>query len=783
MTDEKMRLRYVGTYRPSREVGDKAIGRDRFTIDMKLPGMLTGKIVRSPFPHARIISIDTRKAEALPGVAYIIYHKHVPKRRWGWMIEDQVTFPWDKALYLGEPVAAVAAIDEATALEAVHLVKVEYEELPAVFDVVEALDPDAPILHPDLANYDLAFDWKAIRYGNVCSHTKISALGNVEKGFDEADYIFEDTFTTLSHHQQYLEPQAAVAQCDLNGRVTAWVSSQGTFFTQYRIGQALNYPQSKLRVLAPPVGGAFGGKMETATSIWAVALALHTNYKPVKLVLDREEDVQCGFPRHPSIVTIKTGVKKDRTMCARKAKMIMNTGAYSDNGVGVVAYATTWTRGPYKIPNCYSEGLCVYTNETIRGAFRGYGCPQSNWASESQIDKICDELNLDPLEFRIRNATETGYPLATGQIPKSIGLVKTLQAATDNGIRFYSENHLKARRNRPIKTKMRGRGIACKEYASGFRASSATIRLNEDGTFHILSSATDLGQQCNTMLAMIAAEQIGCNLEAISIVTDADTFGSTFDYSSIGSRLTHTLGFATKEAARQVNEKLLRVATEMIPDKDEQDVLEIAGDRISVEGKPELSVSLKDAAWYAMNFIGEGPIIGTGSYLPEVHSHDPEKVQSYMFLEFPALVYSTHVAEVEVDTETGQVTVLSLTCAHDCGKAINRQTVEGQIAGGATIGLGYSLTEKMEFKKGRVTNPSFSKHGIPRAIDVPMIRTIIVEEFEPTGPYGAKGVGEPALVATSPTIGNAIYDAIGVRIHDLPLTPDKILRALKEKQK
>lgn len=759
---------------------DRANGRFKFVTDMKLPGMLVGKLLRSPLPHAIIKNIDVSRARRLPGVACAICWKDVRKKRYGFCVEDESVFAWDRVRFIGDVVAGVAAVDEETAHEALSLIKVDYEPLEPVFDMFRALEPDAPIIHPELQSYGTMFNFGLIRYGNV-SCAPIVIQGDVEEGFRESDEIFEDTFTTPLVHQCYLEPHATVAQMDLNGKFTLWSSGQGSHYYQYRVHQCLGIPMSKIRVIIPGPGGGFGGKMETYSAQYATALAMYSGTKPVRVALDPDEEFIGGDPRHPSRVTLKTGVKKDGTLIARQALIMIDNGAYGGQGPGLVPYATIYTRGPYKFAHARADGMLVYTNKTYGGAFRGYGCVQATWAGENQIDKICDVMGFDPVDFRLKNGVSSGDQMITGQPIQSCAYKDTIATVMDGATKLYPEGHMKTRHQRPLERKMRGRGIGTKEYSSGFRGTSAMAILREDGTLGIISAGTDIGQGCNTALAMIAAEEFGCRLEDVSIVTDADTDSTPYDFASIGSRITHSLGCAVKDAVRQVREQTLEVAAQIMGDVGGQDALEIVNHRVQVKGDPNRSVDLEQVAWKSSNLIG-GNIVARGVYLPDVKPLPIERVKSSMYLEFPSQVYSSHLADVEVDTETGQVRILSLKAAHDVGFAINPLVVEGQIEGGVAQGIGFALTESIKYdKNNRIVTTTVGQHGIPRATDVPMIDARIVEPLEPTGPFGAKGVGEPALVATAPAIMSAINDAVGIRIYDLPITPEKVLKAIGER--
>ncbi len=757
----------IGRRLPKEDAISKATGEAKYTVDLSFKGMLWGKILRSKYPHAKILNIDTTKAERLPGVKAIITARDVPDIKYGYALRDQTIFAREKVRHLGEPVAAVAAIDEETAREALALIKVEYEELQAIFDPEEAMQPTAPLIHEGITTYETEYPfWKPIRGGNLCSANRVH-VGDVEKGFKDSDFVFEDTFKTPMVYQSYLEPHCSVASFDSSGKVTVWASTAAPFYSQNRLSKILKIPMNKIRVIAPHVGGSHGGKSFDLNSPFCVLLSRKTN-RPVKILLSREEDFIAGTPRHPCTIELKTGVKKDGRLVARHAKLVYDTGAYADWGPGLTAQGFSFAPGPYKIPNIKVEAFCVYTNNTVAGSFRGWGCPQPTFAYESQMDIIAAKLGMDPLELRLKNLQEKGDLMVIGQEIPSDGLKETLLKAT-------KEADWKGKKKE--KQIRRGIGMACMFYSSGYSSSSCFVKLNEDGTIGVSVGATDIGQGSTTALAQILAEELGVSLEDISMVT-ADTDTTPWDYGTIGSRCVYIVGNAVKTAAVDMKNQLFQMAAGMLEARVED--MEAKGGMVGVKGSPERAIPLVQLAILSRYVMG-GPIIGRGSYMENVRPVDTEKVEGFLFNTFPALVYATQVAEVEVDAETGKVKVLNLTAAHDCGYAINPMSVEGQIEGGVSIGLGFALSEEVLLERGRITNPNFMQYKIFSALDMPKIDSLIVEVHEATGPFGAKGIGEPGLLPTAPAVANAIYDALGVRIKTLPITPDKVLKALKEK--
>lgn len=752
----------VGKSLPKTDGIEKATGKAVYIDDLVLPGMLWGKILRSPYPHARILSIDSSRAKSLPGVKAIIIGSDLPPGRMGAFILDEPVLARGVVRHIGEPVAAVAAVDGDVAQEALGLIAVEYEELPAVFDPLSAMEEGAPIIHGEFASYAKVFN--PVWQGNVCSHTTF-VEGDVELGFQQADVILEDSFSTPMVHQCYMEPSGAVASVDLSGKVTVWTSTQSVFVTQARIHQSLGLPMSKIRVIGTKVGGAFGGKVEATVQPACVALA-QAAARPVKMILERDEEFTSLRPRHPAVITIKTGAKKNGQLVAKEMRIVFDTGAYADDGPGIAAFGAMMARGPYRIPNVKIEGICVYTNKVKCGAFRGFGNPQATFASESQLDQIARQLGIDPLEIRVRNGVENGDQALGGHPYGSVGYKECLKRASE-AIGWGT-----------AKGKNRGRGVASINHISGIVSSAATVKMNEDGTVVLLTGAVDIGQGSDTTLSQMAAEELGVPYDHVAIVT-SDSETTPYNWATTASRTTYTTGNAVRMAAREAKRQVLALAADCL-EANPQD-LETGEGQVFVAGSPEKRISFRDIAGMSL-WAKQGPILGSASFMVEGPPFDAKRavVMGYPFGAMTAYIFGVHMVEVEVDTETGQVKIVKAVAAHDVGRAINPSIVEGQIQGGFVQGVGYALMEEMILDDGKITNPTLVDYRIPSALDVPKIIPIIVETGEPTGPFGAKGVGECGLVGTAPAIANAIYDAVGVRIKELPLTPERVLAALRE---
>ncbi|RMF90172.1 MAG: xanthine dehydrogenase family protein molybdopterin-binding subunit [Nitrospinota bacterium] len=728
------------------DAADRVTGRARYADDFRLPGMLYGKLLLSPLPHARIRRIDTSRAERLAGVKAVITAQDAPEHRFGGLIKDRLIFAREKVRYAGEPIAAVAAVDEATAEEAIHLIAVEYEELPVILDPQKAAAPDALLVHEEWETY-LA-DPDLPRRGNICNGGEVR-FGDVEQGFREADLIVEERYETQMAHQAYIEPHAAMAAVDPSGKITVWSTTQGQFPLRDALAEIFALPHTRIKVIGTEIGGGFGGKIAPTIEPVCILLSQKTG-RPVKITMDREEDFLDTTPRRPCIVELKTGVKRDGTLLAREARIYFATGAYAIGRYNFAGNVCRRLSGPYYIPNVHFSGYSVYTNQQPCGAFRAPGSPQVTFACESHMESIAAHLGMDPIQLRKKNALRKGQQTAIGSLDDSADLVALIDRAVEES-GWYSK---------PLAPNQ-GRGIACSFWTSSAQAGSNTVKLNQDGTVAVTTGSIDL-TGTHTTLAQIVSEEVGVDLQQVSVTT-ADTDVAPVAPVSAGSNITRSMGASVKLAAETLRQKLLELAADHL----EANVhdLEIRKGEVYVKGVPERGVSFKTLYNLAATSRG-GPPVVTASTTPQA----------------PTVNFTIQVATVEVDPETGAVKVLDLVVVQDVGFAINPLSVQGQMEGGATQGLGYGLMEQMIFLNGKLSNPHLLDYKIPSALDVPPIKTVMVEEPASRSPYGAKGVGEPPIVATAAALANAIYQATGVRISSLPLTPEKILQALQARK-
>ncbi len=753
---------YVGNSPIRLDAKSKVTGRAVFIEDIQLRGMLYGKVLRSKYAHARILSIDTSRAEKHPGVKGVVTGADLPFLH-GESLVDEPFLARDKVRYLGEGVVAVAAIDERTAEEALELIEVNCEELPPVFDPTEAAKPDAPLIHEELGSYRHAPGIDPIPGTNICNHFQLRK-GDVEKGFAESAHVFEDTFTTGMVHHSFIEPHGAICLIDDDNRVTLWANNDSPYRCRKEIASALNIPTSYVRVIsAPYIGGNFGGKGGLKAEAIAIALAWKVRHRPIRVIYTREEEFCASSVRHPSVIHLKTGVKKDGTILSRQVKMYFATGAYAEKGPTITRFGGVSGAGPYTIPNVSVDAHCVYTNRQVAGAMRGYSGPQAAWAYESHMDIIAQKLGIDPLDMRMKHVYTDGDEHTTGQEIYSSGLKECLEKVAES-----------MEWNKKPLDKDRGRGIACMERAikTPF-GSAAFVKVNEDARVEVLSSTTEVGQGSETVLCQIVAEELGVPLGWVSKATP-DTAFTPYDASTTSSRSTFHMGNAVKMAAADAREQIIKLAAESLEANTED--LEIRDGNVYLKGVPEEPLPIHKVL--GEHYGPSGTVLGRGFYFPQMKV--PGK---YFSTHMIFWLLGAHGVEVEVDRQTGEVKVLKVYAAHDVGKAIHPANCIGMIEGGIGFGIGFAFLEDFMFKEGSVLNPSFLSYKIPTAKEMPEVESMLVECVHREGPYGAKGIGEISNVPLPPAIGNAIYDAVGVRIKDLPITPDKVLDALKEKTK
>ena len=758
----------IGRNIPRSDAEEKARGEAIYVDDLQRPGMLHGAVLVSPYAHARILSYDVSQALALPGVKAVLTGEDYPLRRTGSFIKDEVMLAKDKVRYVGEAVAVIAAIDPRTARRAVRLIEVDYEELPAVLGMDEALAEGAPILHEDFQDYVKTVASEAA--GNRFWRADITE-GDVDAAWADCDVIVEGTYETQAQHHMYMEPCGALAEPDRSGRVTVWSACQSVHLTQQRVAEWIGVPMAKVRAVVPRIGGGFGGKGSPSVQPLAAALALKTG-KPVKMVLTRSEDFETMRSRHPARIHMKTGAKLDGTLIARSYEAVLDCGAYADDSPAVVTICALFGRGPYNIPNLKGRADGVYTNKLRAGAFRGFGNPQISFAGESQIEELAARLGIDPLALRLKNAMRPGDRFAGGQAVPSCGFVECLEKL-DAAVGAAVD-----RTEAPAPGKRRGIGYAAFAHQSGLLATGATVELRSDGSVAVNTGAVDIGQGSDTVLAQICAEALQLPIELISFASP-DTDSSPYNWKTAASRVTYMTGRAVLAASVQVKDKILAAAAEMM----ECAVIDLElapGGTVRLKGVPGKMLPFAAIAGRS-HYVAGGPIAGSESLIYDGERMDPKRalVDGFAFSNLGVYTFGAQAVEIELDQVTGQVQVLRAWSAHDVGTAINPAMIEGQVEGGFVQGMGYALSEEMVWDDGRLANPTLMDYKVPGALDVPPeIHTIIVEDPEPTGPFGAKGVGEPPLIGAAPAIANAIADAAGIRLRALPMTPERVLDAL-----
>ncbi|MBI2849364.1 MAG: molybdopterin-dependent oxidoreductase [Chloroflexi bacterium] len=730
----------------------KAGGQAKFAADMKMEGMLYAQVLRSPHPHALISAIDTSQARSMPGVRAILTVDDIPGAYTGgrW-IKDQPVLAHGKVRYVGEPVAVVAATDEVSARKAAKAIKVDYQVLPPVFEPTAALGEDAPRLHE---GGNLLFSCRVVK-------------GDVEQGFREAEVIVENTYSTPFIEHAYLEPEAGMSYIDEEGRVVVCSPIQNLYFTRSEIARILGVEPDRARMVHTVAGGGFGGKLDMSVQPLLALLTFRTG-RPVKMVYSRKESFLASGKRHPFSMKYRLGATRQGRLTALQVEIVANTGAYASAGPGVLMNGVIHASGAYYFPNVLAEGKSVYTNNPFCGAMRGFGVPQVTFAVESHMDILARELKMDPLELRLLNAFRPGLETATGQIlGESVGIGRTIEE-----VRGYYTEALSHKGNGNTDTK-RGVGVASAWFGIGPRfvdyPSEVDMELRADGRVSVSAGGADMGQGLYTVLAQIASEELKLPLDAV-VPMPADTASAPDAGPTIGSRQTYTTGNAARLAAIQLRKALLEMAARAMELKPES--LTITPDGITSTVDPLMKLSWKELA--AVCREAGVPPKYRGRWGLEPLTPDPQTGRG---TPYETYVYATDIAEVEVNVRTGAVKVLRLISAQDVGKALNPLAVEGQMEGGIVMGLGYALKE--EFIPGKTYG--FGQYKIPNMQDIPDIVPIIVEVPEPTGPYGAKGVGEIPVYAVAPAIANAIYDACGARVTKLPATPRRVLEAMARK--
>ncbi len=756
--------RVIGKRVPRVDGVAKATGKAEYTADIVLPEMLHGKVLRSPYPHARILSIDTSKAKAVPGVKAVITAKDIPEVKPGMLAGDagdQSPLAVDRVRYIGEEIAALAAVDEDTAEEALDLIKVDYEELPAVYDAEEAMKEGAPQVHDHIQN----------NISGSCSYH----FGDVEAGFRQSDLIREDRFTTQFVMHGYLEPPSVVASWDSSGKLTIWASKQSYFILSHFISGRFNLTPDNIRIIQPFVGGSFGGKVQTLGIDWAAVLLSKIAGKPVKIICTNDETLTSSKNNTPVVVYLKTGVKKDGTLVATQVRVINDGGAYSGGGQIVLGLYGFLINLPYKFPNVKYDGYRIFTNKPASSGMRGFGIPQIRFACDSQIDLLSKDLGLDPMEMRLRNAVQAGDVTANKMKVKSCGLSECIEKAAE------AINWKERREKKEDGKTRRGLGIASYAFQSGKwyggpSPFNASVEVQRDGSVRLVSGTHDVGQGSDTTHCQIVAEILGLNLGDVSVAqVDSDLI--PLDMGAFAT--ISDAAKAVRIAAEDAREKLAEVASGLLGVKAKD--VEFRDRRVYVKGNAEKGMPFPSLAQLACESKGE-TIFGRGSFVEEV-----KNAPNYETCEgdlSPDYSFGAQAAEVEVDAETGAVKVKKIVAFHDCGLALNPIVVEGQLDGSMCGGIGQVLLEQRIFTdKGQTLNPSFLEYKMPTSLDIAEeTESHLVESIGPTETLQAKEAAEGLMAGILAAIGNAIFDATGVMVKDLPITPDKVLKVLEEKK-
>ncbi|HPH95546.1 MAG TPA: xanthine dehydrogenase family protein molybdopterin-binding subunit [Anaerolineaceae bacterium] len=756
---------------------EKVTGSAVFGDDIQFgPGLLHARIKRSPHPHALIKKIDGSKALALPGVKAVVTGEGFDGYL-GLYLQDRHIFATDRVRYVGDPVAGVAATTEEIAEKALDLIDVEYEVLPAVFDPEYGATPEAPLLHPDLKNYAVANFIFPKADTNISNHFRIRK-GDTSSAWAQCAAVVEHKYRVPHIQHVPIETHVAVARVDDRGKITLWGSSQSPFAQRNLIAKALHISQSDVEVIAPYVGGGFGCKAGVSMEALAVAIAMKVRGRPVKLLLTREEEFHTAFVRQGVVAYFKMGCDKDGKILAMENRYYWDGGAYTEYGVNITRASGYSGTGPYRVPNVSVDSFCVYTNHPVGGPMRGFGMPEMHAGLEQCVDELAHAIKMDPAEIRLRNCVRGGDIILTGMKMHPTGLSECIQKARE--AIHWDEVHPASGPN-----KRRGKGMAIMWKAPAMSpnaGSSAWVEMNEDGTATVGLGGQEIGQGTFTVMAQIAAGTLGIPFENVRIARPVDTDYSPYEWQTVASRLTWSMGNAVMAAAKDAKRQILEVVAEAW--KENIDDLDIVNGNV-ISYKTEESISLQDITIYGMpreNFNGwiGGPIVGRGKFMPTyVTGLDPETGQG----ERSVVHYTTgaQAVEVEVDLETGRVEVIKAVAAFDVGKAINPKLVKAQMEGGLVQGLSTAFFETLRLKDGVVINPSFVDYRIATSSDAPAdIESIIVETAQDDGPFGARGIGEHSLVPTVPAVANAIYAATGVRVGAPPFSAEKVFLALME---
>ena len=753
-----MTTRVIGQSIVRGEGPDKVTGKSVFAADVVLPGMLWGKALRSPFPHARIVSIDTAQARAVPGVHAVITAADLPEALVGRRLRDMPVLARGRVRFAGEKVAAVAADDLDAAEEALLLIDVEYEELPQVFDAEEAMTPGAPVLHSAMLDYQ-GLPQPPSGLDNVFAHITWGK-GEVDQGFAESDLVFEHSYNAQLMHQAYIEPHACVVSVEPSGMVQAWVNNKDPYVLRGQLAAVWNIPEERIVLNPCNIGGDFGGKGSFMDVPLCYYLSLHSG-RPVKMVMDYIQELMAANPRHPAVMTIKTGVKRDGTLWARQARVVFDSGAYGAFKPTVYLRGADHLCGVYRIPHARIDSYMVYTNNVPKGHMRSPAKPQVVFAVESHMDMIARELEMDPLEFRLKNVLKEGDSSPVGHVWQQVRAEDTLKRAAEAA----GWSQPKAADSGTKAGTLTGRGMAITDLAQGVGQFAAKVSIAADGRPRLHMALWDTGTGSHTVLRQMVAEVLTVPVDEVDIEL-LDTASMPFSSGSGGTRVTYTAGQAVVGAARELRRRLIRTAAPLL-DSPEEDVSLQSG-RLVVGPSP------LRPAYYRTISIGEAVAHADGESLVAEYdvASEPPDITSFC----------TQVAEVEVDPETGQVTVGRIVTAHDVGTVLNPLLHQGQVEGGVIQGLGYALMEELQTEDGHISTLSFGDYKIPTSNDIPELVTVLVEGQSGPAPYASKGIGESSNIPVAGAIANAVADATGARITSLPLTAEKVLAAIRARE-
>jgi CO/xanthine dehydrogenase Mo-binding subunit len=760
------------------DAGERVRGAISYVLNAELPGCLTGRILRSPYPHARVLRVDTTKAESMPGVLAVISRNDLMDNPtfypyYGPVIRDQPVVAMDKVRFVGDCVAAVAAVDEDTADAALAAIEVDYEELPSVFEPEEALEPEAPILHeswpPQRGATFSDIILNTAEGSNRLNHFKLRK-GDVDDGFRQAAHIFEHTFRCPAVQHVPLEPHVCMATVE-SGKVTVWAGTQSPHAVRAQLADVFQVPLAQVRVIVHTLGGGYGSKCYTKLEPLTALLAWKSR-RPVKIVLDREEDFLMST-KHQAVLHLKTGVDAEGRILARKASCYFNAGAYADISPRLIKNGGYAVAGPYRIPNVWVDSYAVYTNVVPAGAFRGYGVSQAAWAYECQMDMMAEALGLDPLEFRALNVLQDGDTFSTGEVVHDMHYRELLLQDARRAIGWEPSDAWWRRSTAPAalegsSTKRRGKAITCVIKGSVTPStSSASCKLNDDGSLNVLTSSVEMGQGAKTVLSQLAAETASLPLEAVTI-SEPDTDSTPYDQITSSSRTTFSMGTAVRMAVDDVIKQLKELAADQL--EISPDDLECVDGRVKVRGGPQsLDYGQVVRKSRSGNLLGHGTFATSGGL-------DAETGQGIGSIHWH---HAAAACEVEVDTETGKVDVLRFHSSCFAGRVVNPLLCELQIEGSTMFGIGQALFEEMVYDGGQLTNPNLGDYMIPSFNDLPEKLTVSAVEHSSAGEV--HGIGETSVPPVMPCVANAVYNAVGVRITDLPLTPEKVLRALRDK--